>query len=304
MDANNTKLNSSFEVLIEMVRTELTDTARSKQAVDRTSAELSEVSGQISGLNQSLGNPRLDSQVRTELETELKLALQRRESVQARLNEVELSAARANEIVREDLIRARLERLAEILDGTNANAANIVLAQHIDRIDCYRDGKVVMKTSKLGALAGATDLLRDPALLNPSTNAGASQPGVWSSKPRRRSGLKVTDPNDAETVDAAYDATRPDRFAGLAEKWFWEDVFQAPDKRPWSEIHAVEVARCRAEHQLSHEKLAKHFGVCKPTIGRALKIAEELGEVVDHRNTRSWGTSSKKQTSSPRGSFF
>jgi hypothetical protein len=40
------------------------------------------------------------------------------------------------------------------LARNNPTLGNLELSMHIDRIDCYDDGKVVLRTCKLGAVRG------------------------------------------------------------------------------------------------------------------------------------------------------
>ncbi len=102
-------------------------------------------------------------------------------------------------------------------------------------------------------------------------------PEAMAAKPRRRAVRRVVaeDGNQAALQAAAHQAADVDRFAGLGPEWFWEDTFQVPGKRCWSEEHAVEVAAKKQETGWSLPKLAEHFGKSIPTIRRALGIAQE-----------------------------
>ncbi len=61
----------------------------------------------------------------------------------------------------------RLNRLAEVLAAQNPSHTNLELSLHIDAIRCYQDGRVVVRTCKLGGLAGSTDLLARPQEVPP-----------------------------------------------------------------------------------------------------------------------------------------
>jgi hypothetical protein len=58
-------------------------------------------------------------------------------------------------------VLSRVEKLADVLAANNPTMGNLELSFHIDRIDCFSDGRVEMRTCKLGALTGAADLVAD-----------------------------------------------------------------------------------------------------------------------------------------------
>ena len=47
-------------------------------------------------------------------------------------------------------VAAQLTRLADLLGGDNPSCGNLELSMHIDRIDCFQDDKVDIRTCKLG----------------------------------------------------------------------------------------------------------------------------------------------------------
>lgn len=101
----------------------------------------------------------------------------------------------------------------------------------------------MLRICKLGAFPEAltvvADRNRQPA------DQQSEQPTVVSrkGKPRRRARLHTDPlaPDAAELKDAAHFAADPERFAGLAAHWFWEDTLQIPAKTCWASDHAVEV---------------------------------------------------------------
>src|SRR5690606_26212952 len=88
------------------------------------------------------------------------------ERAQTRLREIETELARLTSdgkirrsAVDAETVAAAIEHLADILAGQNPSAANLLLSQHIDQIACGPDGSVMIRTCKLGALAGSLDLV-------------------------------------------------------------------------------------------------------------------------------------------------
>jgi hypothetical protein len=69
----------------------------------------------------------------------------------------------------------------------------------------------------------------------------------------------------------AYLVTDANRFAGLGQEWFWTEVFHLPESKHWYIEHAETVSIHRKRERLSFEKLAKIYGVSKPTIAAAVK---------------------------------
>ena len=78
----------------------------------------------------------------------------------------------------------RLNRLADVLARNNPTRGNVELSLHIDQICCHDDGRVVVRTCKLGALAGTIDLLAGRAV--GKTDVPAPREHGRSATPRRR----------------------------------------------------------------------------------------------------------------------
>jgi DNA-binding CsgD family transcriptional regulator len=175
----------------------------------------------------------------------------------------------------------RLNRLGDVLASNNATLANLELSMHIDRVTCYADGKIIMRTCKLGALPSVLEQVvqEDRPARSPRTSTDDDRAALASL--RRRPRLRVdSSGEDGEDVRAALDAASdPDRFAGLDDRWFWEDTFQVPRKKSWAEEHALEVAQLRAEG-LTLEKLRDQFGKSVPTIRKAMRYAARMDESV------------------------
>jgi hypothetical protein len=166
-----------------------------------------------------------------------------------------------------------------VLELANPTAVNAGLSQHIDRIDVYRDRRIIMRTCRLGVFEGIEVILSgtDRAHRDGLDDGNPSTSHIESVKPRRRARLRLDKSSTASpgSTPTARDVTDPDRFAGLEPRWFWEDHLELPAKQCWSALHAEEVHRRRSETGWSLQKLADAFGKSIPTIRRALRIASE-----------------------------
>jgi hypothetical protein len=173
-----------------------------------------------------------------------------------------------------DRVVEALNRLDDVLARGNPAAANIELSMHIDRIDCHPDRRVVVRTCKLGALAGAADLLRAETAL-PVPLAPTAEPVARELRQRRRPPLRVTEDDlpGVDVDDAVWTAADSDRFAGLGPEWFWLDEFRCPRPTNWAKEQAAEVARVRRETGWPVSRLAEHFGKSENTVRRALNLA-------------------------------
>ena len=107
------------------------------------------------------GNPALDPSVRAVLEAEMAAGSARRAGVARTLAAADAADRCRDRILDPAAVVDRLNRLADVLVARDPTRSNIELAQHIEGIYCFDDGRVVVRTCKLGALAGATDLVAD-----------------------------------------------------------------------------------------------------------------------------------------------
>ena len=111
-------------------------------------------------------------------------------------------------------------------------------------------------------------------LLSRTTGDTPAPSGSGVVTPRRRGRLRV--PNlSADAGAAAVDVDTcldPERFAGLADAFFWSEDVTVERAVCWAEANASAVAQARAEGR-THARLADQFGVTVPTIRHALKIA-------------------------------
>ena len=271
-----------YPELIEYIRQALRHRAE-HQHNQRPSLEheLQALQAKKKGWSLSLAKPNLNANVRDAIEVEWAKAVAREQEIEATLQELNGREHLVEELVDPAGILDRLNRLADILAANNPTMGNLELSLHIDRIDCYADGKVILRTCKLGALTGAADLLAD----KPSGDNGKRQAGdrdAHQGRPRRRARLRVEDLDGSypELRHAADMAADSDRFAGLQDDWFWEDRFQIPRRISWAEKNAAQVAKKRAEG-LTMVQLAAHFGKSVPTIRESLKYAAAVDKSVN-----------------------
>lgn len=265
-----------FPDLVDQVRHELARLASDREDPrPGWEKERQSLEAKVTGLSQSLCKPDLNSSVRAALEQEFEGALAIKNEIDARFIEYTNRQRNVADLLDPAQVVQQLNRLEAALAANNPTLGNLELSLHIDRINCYADGKVVIRSCRLGALAPAIDLLSDDHE-EEHVDGGKAIDGNGAKrvKPKRRARLRTDPlaPDAAAQKAAAHIAADPDRFAGLGEEWFWEDLFNIPEKTYWAKEHAAEVARMRATG-LTHEQLAKRFGKTMPTIRSALLLA-------------------------------
>lgn len=269
-----------FQTLVEEVRQELLRRGEAQSdARPDWENECQELEAKIRGWSQSLAKSDLPPAVRSVLEADLDNALARKRELESCCAECANHQTRVEQLLDPEGVVKQLTRLKEVLGSNDATRTNLELSLYIDRIDCHCDGRVLLRICKLGALVGAVDLLATP---DPGAEeADEIHSGIKQAKPRRRARLR-TDPFASDQTELEADAHRaadPERFAGLAEHWFWEDVFQIPVRTCWAEDYAAAIAELRAKGK-THEQLAVLFGVTVPTIRKALTIAAKTDAAV------------------------
>jgi len=278
---NSSQLPDWFPGLVEQVQQEMHRQA--EQQPDERSAwekELKELQERVTGWSLSLANPRLDPSLRADIESQYGQTKARSAQLQTLLAEHDSKEERLHRMFDPRQVVGGLQRLGEVLAGNNPTQGNIELSHHIDRIECFADGNVVLRTTPLGIFDGGVQLLRRPheGSSKEAEVNGSSRP-VPQVQPRRRAQLRVEEPVTGNVEHgSALDITDPERFSGLEACWFWEDVLEVPRSLSWAETHAVEVARLRAT--MTMEQLAAHFGKTIPTIRNALRKAAGAGVPV------------------------
>jgi len=278
MVTKQSKLDQTIEELLREVQAELDRRRHLRPTrIPALEQELASVESQKLGWAQSLGNPTLPAAARSAIEESLAGAVAREKALRAELeHERAIGQGTAVKATKEDVLAA-LDRLERLLGGDNATVANVELAMHIDSIQCFPDGKVRIRTSRLGALHGAADLLRDED--SPGDDEISLQPADGPKRPRirrlTRRDIRSAEFNDPALPDLAESATDPDRFRGLPDRWFWIDEFQIPEKLSWVEENADDVLKHKEEHGSSTTELMSVFKKSRPTILKALRIAEK-----------------------------
>jgi hypothetical protein len=264
-----------FGPLLEQIQRELgVLSAERHDAGPVLEKEREQLRQQIQGWSLSLAKPDLSSAVRSVIEKDFDAAAGRLQEVERQLAEADAVRHQGQAAIDAQQVVDRLNRLAEVLAAQNPSRTNLELSLHIDTIRCYQDGRVAVRTCKLGALAGSVELLARPHQ-DSSPQDTPSDAEAFTARPRRRAVRRVAaeDGSQAELQAAAHQAADVDRFAGLGPEWFWEDDFRIPPRVGWSEKHAKEVAQRRASG-LTMEELARHFAKSVPTIRQALRHAK------------------------------
>jgi hypothetical protein len=244
----------------------------------RYDAELAELNSKMLGFSQSLAKSDLAPVLRNQIEADYTAALERKTEIDAIMAESEARQRQATQLISEEEVLDRLNRLASVLADNNPTLGNLELSLHIDRIDCFDDGKVVMRTCKLAGLNDMVDLLADASSAIPMQAPLIGEKGVNVAKRRRRGRRRYYNherggADDRAVADFAAD---PNRFAGLPDQFFWIDEFSVPVRQFWSEAHAQEVwDYWKSAPKRSKAAVARHFKKSIPTIRLALRHAEE-----------------------------
>lgn len=233
-------------------------------------SEIANLQECIKGWAVSLANPDLPIDARSLLEGELTSAVARIRELKAERAAAAVVADRIRQVADSATVADRLNRLGQVLSSHNPTRTGIELALHIEGIHVHPDERVVVRTCKLGGLAGGVELV---ATATDEPDRLPSGPGRGT--PRRRSARRL-DTADAgpELRQLADHATDVTRFGGLGPEWFTEDVLRMPQPICWAEANAAAVARRRGDG-LTIERLATEFGKSQPTIRKALRLAAD-----------------------------
>ena len=158
-----------------------------RPALEREAADLQ---ARLDGWVISLANPNLSPCVRQDIEEQYARTKARLQTLRSDLSGLEARQARHRGLVDPRHVLDRLQRLGDVLASGNVARGNLELCRHIDRIDAYADGRVVMRTSKLGIFEGAATVLARPAVIH-AVHDGRRTPGgeadpAAASRPRTR----------------------------------------------------------------------------------------------------------------------
>lgn len=264
-----------YQVLKEEIQREY-DLLVTRQS-DRSPAfeqEKESLQQDIEGWSITLAKRELPSILRNEIEEKYAQALQRICDLDAKLASCSVDYARVDNAIDPDKVATCLSRLAATLANNNPALGNIELSAHIEAVRCFSDGRVVLRCSRLGAMADAMELLSMPTITESEGLSGKKVRKGAVVKPRRLTQRRVVSEEAlSEDLKArAMWATDPDRFAGLDDRWFEEIFLQIPRRVSWAEAHAPCVATCR-KLGFTEERLAAHFKKTLPTIRKALRIS-------------------------------
>jgi DNA invertase Pin-like site-specific DNA recombinase len=279
---NDAVVPAWFPELVTEVETELGRIATEQQAGRRPDAEqeIKALKDKLTGWTQSLANPNLPVDVRRAIEQEFEQAITRQRELEYELAAMDDRARATKKQLDPNRIVECLHRLNEVMANANPTLANMELSRHIDRIEVFPDGKVIMHTCRLGVFEGLVTMLARPAeetaAHTENSDTAVKNGGVLRVRPRLRAKLRVNDGALGQTAAApsAYRPEDPRRFDGLSANWFWHDEFEMPRQTCWAAEHAAEVAKLRGEGW-TMAKLVQHFGVSRPTIRHALKLAAD-----------------------------
>lgn len=268
------------KTLADIVRLVQQDLAKSSQLDPRREAALhaerQEIEHAKEGWLKSLARSDLPDSVRRQIESRFAVAEERLGEIEDLLIELEMAQQRSELTVDETVVQQKLGALQESLQSENATLMNFQLAQHIDRIECRADGKVVVRICKLGVLADPAALI---ARLTEGIEPAKRVRGKSKRRLRKRSKLAVLQEGTfLEHCEVLEFALNPHRFEGLPEHLFWTFELETPVRKCWAEAHALEVYERRLNHgqakKLTLEALAKIFDKSTPTIRKAIRIAE------------------------------
>lgn len=241
---------------------------------DRTSiraAELRELGERLAGWLMSLGDSKLPPTVRTDITTHYEQAKARQAELEAQVEGDRALGEHLGRALDPRVVVEQLHRLGDVLAGHNPTLGNLELSRHIDHVLCHPDGRVEMRGTWLGVFDGAVHLLSRTTSDAPSPPD--KFPGVT---PRKRGRLRL--PNLSAEAGAAMaevdTSLDPERFAGLADAFFWTEDVTVERALSWAEANASAVAEARSKGR-THEQLADEFGVSIPTIRKALRLAAQ-----------------------------
>jgi DNA invertase Pin-like site-specific DNA recombinase len=270
--AGSTEIPEWIRELADEIRDELRQWAERGQ--DRRPLLEREEGGlrrKISGWTQSLAKPDLSTSVREHIERELESAMARRQEIEVELQAFGHEREQVETLLDVNAVIARLRRLQEVLESGNPTEVHLGLSDHILEVQCFPNGRVVMRTSRLGIFEGLPVWLTR----NAGADGGAADPPGESNRRRRSLPRRQTAGLDGRSAgQSSQPVVIPDGLL-LPDKWIDEDIFQALEYHCWAALHAGEVDRLyrHPDERWTQQRLADHFRVSLPTIRSALRHA-------------------------------
>ena len=260
--------------LIAEVRAELI--GRLEQDQDRRpmlEKEAKGIDSKVAGWMETLSKSDLSSLVRTQVEQQFNVALQRKQEIEVELEMLAHGTKHVDEVLDPKAAIDRLQRLDAVLAGSNPSDINVELSLHIESILVHPNGTVVMRTNHLGIFEGAAEILAgDSADIGVLDDADDECNG-FQIRPRALSRRRTT--GLAETSKLAKADGVIEGHVQLPEKWVDEAIFKMPKLISWAEEHAIDVAERRLSGR-TVEQLCVEFGKTPPTIRSALRHAARI----------------------------
>ncbi|HQR08459.1 MAG TPA: recombinase family protein [Gemmatales bacterium] len=223
----------------------------------------------------SLTNPKLNQQLRCELERNYEETDGQIRELNSQAELARLEQERSKALVDDEMIIDRLNRLASVFGLQNPTRASMELALHIDHIRCDKNGKIVLRVCKLGALTEVRHSLQDHARMTEDLSSPAADGKI---RARRRTVRQVDadeEEDENDLYDVCFEAADPNRFRYLGPDWFSEVVFQVPEPSFWARDNAMIVMARKTSTGWSNARLAREFDKCPETIRKALRIAQK-----------------------------
>jgi len=279
--------------LITDVRTDLAH--RLEQQQDRRPSleqELKDIDGKVAGWTETLSKTDLSSLVRAQVEQQLGNALERKQAIGSELEVLSATADHLDVVLDPKAAIDRLVRLHEVLANGSASDMNVELALHIESILVHPEGRVAMRTNRLGIFEGAAQIVagKDDECVAPGDEKNEAD---FQIRPRALSRRRTTTP--AETSPLAKADGVIEGHVALPDKWVDESIFQMPKLSSWAEENSEKVFRRRQEAKLSYAKLGEEFGVTAPTARAAVKqYLANHPDAVDQVRLRPGGKRPKK----------
>jgi DNA invertase Pin-like site-specific DNA recombinase len=237
--------------------------------------EVKEIESKVAGWTETLSKTDLPSLVRTQVERQTCIALERKQEIEVGLNLLAGKTKHVDTVLDLGAAIDRLQHLDDVLASGNPSDINVELSLHIESILVHPNGTVVMRTNRLGIFEGAAEILAGDPVDICAVDCTDEQPEGSQIRPRalsRRRTTRVADTSPLAKADGVMEELVP-----LPEKWVDEAIFRMPELVSWAEEHAIEVAERRVLG-LTVDQLSKEFDKTPPTIRSALRHAAAMDE--------------------------
>lgn len=286
-DTADGEVPSWFAEMVELVQQSVNQMCRAKpDMVAAKQEQIAKIEAKIQGWQTTLGQPDLPASVRADIAKQYDKAMVEKTGLQSELNEIEAVEQQFSHVVDPKAVLERLQRLDELLAEGNPTLLHIELTKHIEEIRIDRNGRVVMRGTNLGVFDGAIELLSLPGVNAPNDPGEVEGKGFDKVRPRKRARRRVstlTGDNNLSAVDT-HRGLDPDRFAGLADEFMWEEEFVIAPKQHWYQEYADQIYREWLEEP-NVSKLARQYGKSIPTVRKARDLGKKNAQAK--KNPRS-----------------